>query len=353
MDFCIRLGGQTTGPDGRKLPAAVNRRVLENLAKCGAFDSFSNADPSFHRARYFCNAEFALRRAAELAKEKGSAQGSFFDVLDSSVDSVVSDDDLSDCPKWPAAENFRLERELLGMYLTGHPLGAYERLLGDLSTFSITSPPHVPMMSEVKAERQVKMPVRLGGLLKSCQVRMSKPKGPEGEPKPWAILVIDDSHSEMEALAFAAVYDKMKDWLPGAVETPVLVCGDLVHRTDRNTHEEEEGLQFLVREAYRLSDGMAAFSNHMYIELRYDDPALSSKIEDMSTLFATHPGALPVRINLKYSNGTTVAIELDGGVMPSETLLTELGKMAVGCRWGLNVKPDIFAEPQQPRRRAR
>ena len=353
MDFCIRLGGQATGPDGRKLPAAVNRRVLENLARCGAFDSFSNADSSFHRARYFCNAEFALRRAAELAKEKGSAQGSFFDVLDSSVDTVVSDDDLSDCPKWPAAEDFRLERELLGMYLTGHPLGAYERLLGGLSTFSIASPPHVPMMSEVKAERQVKMPVRLGGLLKSCQVRMSKPKGPEGEPKPWAILVIDDSHSEMEALAFAAVYDKMKDWLPGAVETPVLVCGELVHRTDRNTHEEEEGLQFLVREAYRLADGMAAFSNHMYVELRYDDPDLSAKVEDMAAMFASHPGALPLRINLKYANGTTVAIELDGGVMPSETLLSELGKLAVGCKWGLDVKPDIFAEPQQPRRWAR
>ena len=354
MDFCIRLGGAVTGPDGRKGPAPLNRRVVENLARCGAFDSFSAADPSFHRARYFNNAEFALRRAAELAKERGSSQGSFFDVLDASVDTTVTDDDLADCPRWLAAENFRLERELLGMYLTGHPLGAYEHLLGKLSTFSIAKPPHIPMMEEVRSERQLRVPVRLGGLLKSCQVRMSKPKGPEGEPKPWAILQIDDSHDEMEALAFAANYEKMKDWMPGAVETPVLVCGELLHRMDRATHAEEEGLQFLLREAYPLSDGIVTFSNYLHVDLRYEDPGLADMMKSIADLAMSSPGGLPLRMNLNYADGTVVSVGLEGGgVLPSERFLSELGKLVGDCPWGLDVKPDIFAVPQPQKRWSR
>ena len=350
MDFCIRLGGAVSGPDGKKGPAPLNRRVVENLARCGAFDSFSVENPAFHRARYFNNAEFAMRRAAELAKEKGSSQGSFFDVLDASVDTTVTDDDLADCPRWLAAENFRLERELLGMYLTGHPLGAYEHLLGNLSTFSIGKPPHIPMMEEVHSERQVRVPARLGGLLKSCQVRMSKPKGPEGEPKPWAILQIDDSHDEMEALAFAANYEKMKDWMPGAVETPVLLCGELMHRTDRATHAEEEGIQFLIREAYPLSDGIATFSNYLHVDLHYEDPRLPDMVKSIADLAASNPGGLPLRLNLNYTDGTVVAVELEAGVLPSERFLSELGKLVGGHPWGLDVKPDIFAAPQPQKR---
>ena len=51
---------------------------------------------------------------------------------------------------------------------------------------------------------------------------MTKPRGANEEPKQWAILTIDDSHNEMEALAFAKTYEKMRSWMPEAVETPVL-----------------------------------------------------------------------------------------------------------------------------------
>ena len=350
MDFCLRLGSSVTvGADGKKSPALVNRRVVESLVRCGAFDAFAEKDPSLHRARFFNNAEFALKRAAEMAKEKLSSQGSFFDVLDASVDSSVTDDDLADCPRWPATDNFRFERELLGMYLTGHPLGAFEHILAKLSTFTIAEPPHVPMMEEVRAERQVKVPVRLGGLLKSCQVRMSKPKGPNGEPKPWAILEIDDSRDVMEALAFAATYDKMKDWMPGAVETPVLICGELVHRTNRDTREEEEGIQFLVREAYPLAEGIATFSTCLHVDLRYEDPALAEKVKAAREAAAGNPGSLPIRINVKYPTGAVVSVDLGGGVRPTEALLAELGKIAAKDDWGVDVRSEIFAEPPEKR----
>ena len=346
MDFCIRLGCiVNVGPDGKRGPSVINRRVVENLARCGAFDSFAAANTALHRARFFVNAEFALKRAAEAAKEKSSAQGSFFDVLDASVDSTVSDDDLLECPHWPSSECFRFELELLGMYLTGHPLGAYEHIMKNLSTFFISEPPNVPFMHEVHADRQVRVPVRLGGLLKSCQVRMSKPKGLNGEPKPWAILEIDDSHSVMEALAFAASYEGMKDWMPSAVGSPVLLCGELVHRTNRDTREEEAGIQFLVREAYGLADGISTFSNCLYVCLSYDEPDVAAKLQKVRAAVEANPGSLPVHVRLGYRDGTTVTVALEGGARPTEALLSEIGKIAEGEKWGLDVKPDIFAAP--------
>ena len=216
-------------------------------------------------------------------------------------------------------------------------------MLNALSTFKIDEPPHVPFMEEVRAERQVKVPVRLGGLLKSCQVRMTKPKSAKEEPKAWAILTIDDSHNEIEALAFAKTYEKMAGWMPEAVETPVLICGELVHRTNRETRAEEEGLQFLVREAYRLSDGINIFAKRLYVDLIYEDHKVEEKVKAVGELAAAYPGSLPLVIQLSYANGAVVAVEL-AGVNPSAEFLAELGKLAAKDRWGLDVKSDIFAE---------
>ena len=350
MDFCLRLGSvATVGADGKRSAPLLNKRAVESLARCGAFDSFIAADPSLHRARLFNNVEFALKRANGMAKEKASAQGSFFDVLDASVDTTASDADLPDCPHWPLAENFRAEKELLGLYLTGHPLGAYEHVLDALSTFRIDEPPDIPFMEEVHADRQVKVPVRLAGLLKSCQVRMTKPKNANEEPKQWAILTIDDSRNEMEALAFAKTYAKMAGWMPGAVETPVLICGDLVHRTNRETRAEEAAIQFLVREAYRLSDGINTFATDIHVDFVYEDPRLADKLKSVSDLVAAHSGSLPVHIRLAYANGTVVSIALEGGVDPSEEFLSVLGKLVAKDGWGLDVKSAIFAEPPPDR----
>ena len=64
------------------------------------------------------------------------------------------------------------------------------------------------------------------------------------------------------------------------------------------------------------------------------------------------PGALPVRLNLCYANGTVVKIELEGGVNPTAEFFSALGKLLPKDSWGLDVKNDIFSEPQPqfPRR---
>jgi len=117
MDFCMRLGGTN----------AINKRVLENLTRTGAF---STLEPN--RAKLFNSIEFALKKAQQRAKEKASAQTSFFDIFDAGSD--ASDDrELVDCPPFSPAEDLKNERDMLGVYVSGDPLAPCRHLINELS----------------------------------------------------------------------------------------------------------------------------------------------------------------------------------------------------------------------------
>jgi hypothetical protein len=108
----------------------------------------------------------------------------------------------------------------------------------------------------------------------------------------------------------------------------------------------------MVREAYRLDDGIATFATGLYATFVYEDPKLLEKTKAVADLAASWPGALPVRLNLCYANGTQVKIELEGGVNPTAEFFSAFGRLLPKDSWGLDVKNDVFAEPQPqfPRR---
>ncbi len=363
MDFCMRLveAAAVTGPDGKKAPPIVNKRVLENLVMAGAFDSFIERDPSLHRARFFHNVDFVLKRANSRASEKASAQTDFFALISSGDD--CSDADLPDCPPFPASQCFKAERDLMGMYMTGHPLGAFMRALEALSTFKPSAPPVIPFMEEVGAPRPLRVPVRLAGMLKSCQVRMGKPK-PKREhgkdvkdadgnvvmlpPEPWAILTLDaGEEGETEALCFAKTYAKYKDWLSEEVDRPVLVCGELSHRVDRDTRVEIDELQFIAREVYPLEEGINAFSTAVVVAMRYEDPCLAERAAQLKDLGTRFPGALALKLELSYADGHQVLVDLKHGIAPCDEFFVALGKIVSREHYRLEVKKAIFAEPPE------
>ncbi|MCQ2392295.1 MAG: DNA polymerase III subunit alpha, partial [Kiritimatiellae bacterium] len=347
MDFAMRLASAAAeaSADGKKTPPAINKRVLENLVMAGAFDSFIEQDPSMHRARFFHNVDFALKRAMTRAAEKASGQTDFFSLM--ATGDEYSDKELPDCPHFKPSELFKAERDLMGMYMTGHPLGAYARVLSSLSTFKISEPPEIPFMEEVNSPRPLRVPVRLAGMLKSCQVRMSKPKKEGDLPQPWAIVTIDDSEVVMDAFIFAKTYAKYKDWLPNEVDKPVLLCGELSHRTDRDTHAEVDGIQLIVREVYPLARGIDVFSHALVVQLRYEDPKLGVRAQRLKDLTARYPGLLTLKIDLAYADGHHVAVDLKGGVQASDEFFGELAKVVAKEHYHLDCKSDIFAEPPE------
>lgn len=117
MDFCMRLAGST----------AVNKRVLENLTRTGAF---STLEPN--RAKLFNNIEYAVKKAQQKAKDDASAQGNFFDIMAGGAE-TYSDDELKDCPPFSPVEDLKNERDMLGVYVSGHPLQSCHRIIAETS----------------------------------------------------------------------------------------------------------------------------------------------------------------------------------------------------------------------------
>ena len=117
LDFCMRLAGETS----------VNRRVLENLARTGAFSSL-NPD----RGMLFANIEYAMKRAQQKAKEEASGQANFFDMMAGGKEEV-SDADLCKAPPFTPIEDLAAERELLGVYISGHPLQSCRKIIAEVS----------------------------------------------------------------------------------------------------------------------------------------------------------------------------------------------------------------------------
>ena len=117
MDFCMRLAGSN----------AVNKRVLENLTRTGAF---STLEPN--RAKLYNNIEYALKKAQQKAKDDASAQGNFFDLM-AGGEEKATDAELKDCPPFTPVEDLKNERDLLGVYVSGHPLQSCRRLISETS----------------------------------------------------------------------------------------------------------------------------------------------------------------------------------------------------------------------------
>ena len=118
MDFCMRLAGSN----------AINKRVLENLTRTGAFSSL---EPN--RAKLFNNIEYALKKAQQKAKDDASAQANFFDMMADGGKEQSSDRELRDFPPFSPVEDLKNERDLLGVYVSGHPLQSCHRLISEVS----------------------------------------------------------------------------------------------------------------------------------------------------------------------------------------------------------------------------
>jgi DNA polymerase-3 subunit alpha len=195
-DFCARLDSHN-----------VNRKILESLVKCGAFDCFRKS-----RAQLFVDLDQAVSSAAALQRDRASGQGALFDRLDVQSPQTAA---LHLVEPWPRNEMLAYERELLGFYLTGHPLEAYA---GHFDNPKITS---------IAAAQQIEEPstVRLAGIVCSVEKKFTKKDG-----RSFAVLVLEDFTGQIEMTAWDDVFTEHQGLLhPGAI---VAITTRLIRRDD-------------------------------------------------------------------------------------------------------------------------
>lgn len=197
-DFCGRI-------DLRKL----NKKALECLVKCGAFD-WTGAE----RAQLFSEIEGALAAASSAHRDRAAGQFSMFD--DFAVAGAASKAGKTGTPRvppWSSAEKLAYEKELLGFYVTGHPLDEYRSVLAK----------YVPIAS--LGEEEDKSTVAIAGALTSVDKKFTKK-----ENKPFAVVVIEDLSGSMEVMIWNETYTKSMGHL--VQSNVVAIIGQLDRRED-------------------------------------------------------------------------------------------------------------------------
>ena len=188
-DFCSRLDTRS-----------VNKKILESLVKGGAFDWDGR-----HRAALDAAIEGSLGAAASVQKDRASGQVSLFDSFTdlAPAPSSATTGSESDVDRWTRAEQLAHEKELLGFYVTGHPLDDYR---GSLESGSYDSVAEAHIMTD-------KGSLRLAGLLATMEKRFSKKDG-----RPFAILTLEDDSGSLELMAWDESFSKHEELLkPGTV----------------------------------------------------------------------------------------------------------------------------------------
>jgi len=267
----------------------VNRKVLEALIKSGACDSFGMT-----RAAMFAAIDRTLMRAASVVQDRQRGQSSLFGMLEEKAADKV--DHIANLPEWPQHELLAAEKELLGFYVTGHPLTPYAPLL---EKYALTN-------SVTAAQLQPRTLTRIGGLISAVQQGISKKSG-----KPYAMVTLEDLHGSMSLLAMNENYDRYRNLL--TPNKAILVIGEV--------NNDDGKSKIFPQEILPLEDAPRRFTRQVHFRLQtaHLNPERLQTIRDLAE---AHRGKCPLFLCLMRPTGEIVFIETHERyfVLPSSEL---------------------------------
>ncbi|MFO7937240.1 MAG: DNA polymerase III subunit alpha [Kiritimatiellia bacterium] len=328
-DFCERVCN-----------AAANKRVLEALIKSGAMDCFG-----MHRARLFDSIEFALSRASASAKEKASGQMSLFGLLQDAGDAgSANPSELPDrVAPWSEKEMLKKEKEMLGVFISGHPLDRYKGFMKNAQTRSIRE------LSGCCNDFNV----RVAGMAVGVQRRISKSRG-----EPWAIIQFDNGEVSTEVLVFPKTYAKYAEVCQD--DAPLLICGRVDKRDSmgngngyaEETNEDTPSIPKIVaQEIYPLHDALRVFGTRIIGAIRTNDAKFKHKLVGLRDLALKYPGRMPLRVCLVYPDGRKVLLDADETLRidPSIDFINALSDMLGPKLFKAACKKEVYKEYHRPR----
>jgi DNA polymerase-3 subunit alpha len=207
-DLCDRVAGAT-----------LNRRALESLIHCGALDAL---EPKANRAQLMADLDLVLEWASSRARDRASGQGNLLDLLGGGVPAAtgaasepVSAPKAAPVPDYPPTEKLRLEKELLGFYISDHPL---RQLVGRVKLLA-----PVPLSSLEEQPDKARLSV-LAMVTELRQVTTRK-----GDR--MAVLQLEDLSGSCEAVVFPRAFARLADHL--MVDARLLIWATVDRRDDR------------------------------------------------------------------------------------------------------------------------
>ncbi len=200
-----------------RIPSNIlNRRSLESLIHCGALDTL---EPNANRAQLIADLDLIIDWASSRAKDRVSGQGNIFDLLSESSNSRNKADEISPKAKstsdYSASEKLRLEKEIIGFYLSDHPLKQLK------SPAKLIAPIGIGLIAEQDDKSKVSV-IAMINQIKQITTR----KGDR-----MAIVQLEDLSGSCEGVVFPKTYERLSDHL--VTESRLLIWGSIDRRDDR------------------------------------------------------------------------------------------------------------------------
>ncbi|HEX3889716.1 MAG TPA: DNA polymerase III subunit alpha, partial [Verrucomicrobiae bacterium] len=280
--------------DGRSL----TRKTIEALVKTGACDSFGQT-----RATLFAQIERTLSRAASILSDKQKGQSSLFGALEEKAPPMP--EAISNLPEWPQHELLAHEKELLGFYVTGHPLTPFVPIL---EKYALTN---TAKLSELPN----KSLTRIGGLIGTVQHLIAKKSG-----KPYSKFTIEDLEGSALVMCWNENYEKFRQSIE--LNKAVLIIGE-VDKGDENDKQGGE-LKVILQEIMPLEDAPKKFTKQVHLRL-HTAHLKPEQLNAVTELVAAHPGKCPLLLCFMQPGGGIVFMDTNErfAVMPSLKLQHE------------------------------
>ena len=262
-----------------KVPAVVcNKRTIESLIKAGAFDSLGHT----RRALLLVH-EQAVDSVIGVKRKEAEGQFDLFADVFAAEDAIAPGFSVlvPDLPDWDKKQRLAFEREMLGLYVSDHPLSGLEHVLAQSADVSIAT----LLSDEVRPDGST---VVVAGLITSLQRKMSK------QGNPWAAVTIEDMEGSVEVMFFGETYLAYSTVL---AEDQVVVVRGRVRRRD-------DTMQLQAMEV-TLPDMTAVADAPVVVSMQVSR-CIPPVVEKLREILCTHPGVTEVHLRLTSPGRATV-----------------------------------------------
>jgi DNA polymerase-3 subunit alpha len=301
---------------------AVNKKLLESLVKSGACDDFGP-----NRSELLTQIDGALAQASAQARDRDAGQGSLLEMfgpMEPAAKKAGTAAAATALPDFPLRERLGYEKELLGFYLSGHPLDDHA---AEVAAFQVHTVAQLREMDEVET--------RVCGLITKVDVRTT-----QKDKKPWARVVFEDLTGSLEVLVFPDTYAALPRAL--SVGDIVVVSGSLDRRDDA---PKVRAVQVLS-----LPEAQEELLRELVLQLSLDDWLDASRWAELRELVMDFPG--PVKLRLVCSRASdSASVELAPadhyGIIWSADFKARLEKFLGGAGYQLRADPRIARQKKR------
>ena len=296
----------------------LNKRVLESLIKAGAMDSLGK------RAPLMASLDKAMERAQKSQRDTAAGQSGLFGIFDDGPAQSAAAEPLPQVPEWDEHTRLQNEKEVLGFFVSGHPLDKYREKLRNMKVVDTATACEMkpePQTFRRGREETPENEIMIAGVITGLKVAKSKRSG-----EMYAQACLEDTVGKIDLIAFPQSYEKLAERLK--IDVPVVIRGVLRGEEDAAPKLAISSIQALEDVKLKLPESL-----RIKVPLHHPDVAL---LEKLLAIFLETPGKGKLLLDLEEPGEFCAVLEPQNVMVAADRLFIDRIEELVG-RGGVRV----------------